>query len=60
MTVNDILAKPENWGDVDHLNMYGAAELSARVGSLLTRSIAAQGQTSLPTPIDETRNTTVP
>lgn len=33
--VNDVLARPENWGDVNHLNQYGAAELSARLGNLL-------------------------
>ena len=43
ITVNDILAKQENWGDVDHLNLFGAAELSARVGSLLARSVTALG-----------------
>jgi hypothetical protein len=41
MTVNDILAKQENWHDFDHLNLFGAAELSARVGSLLARRITA-------------------
>jgi hypothetical protein len=35
ITVNDILTRQENWEDVDHLNFYGAAEVSARVGKLL-------------------------
>lgn len=46
ITANDILAKKENWEDIDHLNLYGAAELSARVGSLLAPSVARQSQTS--------------
>jgi hypothetical protein len=44
LTVNDVLAKKENWGDVDHLNMFGAAQLSARVGSLLAREITQTGR----------------
>jgi hypothetical protein len=44
ITINDILAKQENWGDFDHLNLYGAAELSARVGFLLARSVTALSQ----------------
>jgi hypothetical protein len=40
ITVNDILAKKENWSDIDHLNLYGAAELSARLGTLLARDYA--------------------
>lgn len=37
--VNDILRKPENWGDVFHLNQFGAAELSARLGTLLAQRV---------------------
>jgi len=37
ITVNDILAKKENWGDIDHLNLYGAAELSARLATMLAQ-----------------------
>lgn len=37
--VNDILRKPENWGDVSHLNQFGAAELSARLGTLLAQRV---------------------
>jgi hypothetical protein len=39
VTVNDILAKKENWGDIDHLNVFGAAEVSERVGHLLAERI---------------------
>jgi hypothetical protein len=46
ITVDDILAKKENWEDNDHLNLFGAAELSTRVGSLLARTIIVQGQAS--------------
>jgi hypothetical protein len=37
ISVNDILAKRENWADIDHLNMFGAAELSARLGGALAK-----------------------
>jgi hypothetical protein len=43
ITLNDILAKKENWGDVDHLNVFGAAEVSERVGHLLAERIIQQG-----------------
>lgn len=44
ITFKDILAKQENWEDVAHLNLYGAAEVSARVGSLLAQSIVTLNQ----------------
>jgi hypothetical protein len=39
VAVNDILNKPQNWKDIDHLNLGGAMELSARLGSILIRDI---------------------
>jgi hypothetical protein len=39
ITVNDILAKKENWSDMDHLNVFGAAELSMRLAELLAPQI---------------------
>jgi hypothetical protein len=41
ISINDILAKKENWLDPDHLNLYGAAELSNRLGGVLGRGYAA-------------------
>jgi hypothetical protein len=35
ITVNDILATPGNWANVDHLNMFGAAQVSTRLGEIL-------------------------
>ena len=32
---DDILSKPEYWFDLNHLNMYGAAKLSARLPNML-------------------------
>ena len=43
--VNDILRKPENWGDVFHLNQFGAAELSARLGALLAQRVPGPAST---------------
>jgi hypothetical protein len=42
ITVNDILRKSENWTDVDHLNLFGAAELSARLGTVLADDVLKQ------------------
>jgi hypothetical protein len=39
LTVNDILVKKANWYDIDHSNVYGAAELSTRVAELLASQI---------------------
>jgi hypothetical protein len=39
ITVNDILRKTENWADLDHLNLFGAAELSARLGAVLAHDV---------------------
>jgi hypothetical protein len=39
ITVNDILLKTENWADLDHLNLFGAAELSARLGAVLAHDV---------------------
>jgi hypothetical protein len=50
ITANDILAKPENWTEFDHLNLYGAAELSMRVGSLLVESVDVHAQSSIKPP----------